>query len=186
MRIPLISLQPGSSRNSSKSPRKVTLLPSKKTSFQSDGSPALRLKKGLAKNQLLREKIVRLLRKLDFFNISLSTFTQLSLFPQESFTYGDLTRQFLRAVKRDDQMETGRLLAVNPYLVYDFDAVTSVSAGRSNSVDLGSQEATTRHDGLPADGQIRPRQSRPFQQDSLVHLSDQRRLCHRQGSLTTT
>lgn len=71
---------------------------------------------------IVREKVLRLLRKLDWFRISLNQFQKHKLFPSSPFTYGALTRQFLHHVKNDEVMPLFRILNQNPYVVYDFDS----------------------------------------------------------------
>lgn len=71
---------------------------------------------------IVREKVLRLLRKLDWFRISLNQFQTHKLFPSSPFTYGSLTRQFLHHVKNDEVMPLFRILNQNPYVVYDFDS----------------------------------------------------------------
>lgn len=72
--------------------------------------------------EVIRQKIVVLLRKIKFLEINLSQFHKMQLFPKEPFQHR-FTTKLLHAIKIEDCGQLRRLINEHPELVYHFDSV---------------------------------------------------------------
>lgn len=86
---------------------------------------------------VLRQKTVHLLRKLQYFRISLHDFHSQALFPKEPFSRGKPSKELISLARNGDMTKINKLVTGDQFLVYDFDnngeTALSIACKRNNT-----------------------------------------------------